>query len=294
MAFFEQSVVCGCGQTDRENCALVAAYFRSGSLRIAMKKYISLALGMFCVASSGCWATRADLQAQELRLQTLESGLEEERKQLETVLNDASSVIRRNSADQGQQIEGLQRRMDGLEGKIAESKHATKTSLEEQNQRSEAFDNRLNDIARAAGMDVALSADEIPKRKTAHFEAGEKALRQGDFARSRAFFMRFIERFPTDDLVDNAKHSIGVSYLKQGRPASALSEFKKVLSDHRKGDVVDRTLFSMSDAFYELRSCDDAIKALEALQKSQRKSALIKDSKKRVAEIKAAGAAYCN
>ena len=259
-----------------------------------MKISATITYVLTCCVLTGCWATRADLEAQGLRLQTLEAGLDEERKQLEQVLNDASSVIRRNSADQGQQIEVLQKRFDAVEGKLAEVRHESKATTEVQVKASEAMAARFDEIALAAGMDVPLPAAEIPKKRERHFAAAMKALSQSDHAKARALFRRYIERFPTDMLADDAQHGIGVAYLRQGKSAAALGEFKKVLSTYRKGDVVDQTLYDMADAFYTLRSCADAKKALEALLKGHKKSPLIKDAKKRVTTISASGAAFCD
>ena len=87
---------------------------------------------------------------------------------------------------------------------------------------------------------------------------------------------------------------IGSSYLKQGQAAAALGEFQKVLSTYRRGDALDKTLYEMSKAFLEVRSCNDAATALKALLKNHKRSKLVPEAKKDLRKIRALGAADCD
>ena len=63
---------------------------------------------------------RADIAANQQRLDSLEDDLEAKRQELEEALAEASRVLRRNSADQGLQIEEIQQRLAVMEGQLAE------------------------------------------------------------------------------------------------------------------------------------------------------------------------------
>ena len=77
------------------------------------------------------------------------------------------------------------------------------------------------------------------------------------------------------------------------QPASALGEFRKVISAYRKGDVLDKTLYDMAQAFLQVRSCNDAETALKALLKNHKKSPLFPKAKKELRKVRALGPTEC-
>lgn len=247
------------------------------------------------LSASGCIRQmRADIATNQERLDSLEEDLEAKRKELEEALAEASRVLRRNSADQGLQIERIQQRLAALEGDIAELRHESTGASQAEAQRTLELQRRLGEVARAAGMDVPLDPSEIPKSKSAHWEALTKAYRINKYSYTRALARAYLERYPKDAHVDNAQYMIGSSYLKQGQPAAALGEFQKVLSTYRKGDALDETLYDMAQAFLQVRSCNDAGTALKALLKNHRKSPLVPRAKKELRKVRALGAADCD
>ena len=254
-----------------------------------------LSLSLCLTSSSGCISQmQSDIKANQQRLDSLEADLEARRKELEEALAEASRVLRRNSADQGLQIEEIQRRLAGLEGEIAELHNASVGSTQAQAQRILDLQRQLTDVARAAGMDVALDPTEIPQSKSAHWEALSKAYRINKYSYTRALGRAYVERYPKDDKADDAQYMIGSSYLKQGQAAAALGEFQKVISAYRKGDAIDETLFDMAQAFLQVRSCNDAETALKALLKNHSKSPLVPAAKKELRKVRSLGHADCN
>ncbi len=254
-----------------------------------------LALWLCLTLSSGCISQmQSDIRANQQRLDSLEADLEAKRKELEETLAEASRVLRRNSADQGLQIEDIQKRLAVLEGDIAELHNESIRSTQAQAQRSLELQRQLTEVARAAGMDVALDPTEIPQSKSAHWEALSKAYRINKYSYTRALGRAFVERYPKDEKADDAQYMIGSSYLKQGQAAAALGEFQKVISTYRKGDALDETLFDMAQAFLQVRSCNDAETALKALLKNHHKSPLVPEAKKELRKVRALGHADCN
>jgi septal ring factor EnvC (AmiA/AmiB activator) len=120
---------------------------------------------------------QTDIAANQKRLDSLEEDLEAKRKELEEALAEASRVLRRNSADQGLQIERIQQRLAMMEGEIAELRHESSGTSKAQAEQSLELQRRLSEVARAAGMDVPIGSDEIPKSKNAHWEALTNAYR---------------------------------------------------------------------------------------------------------------------
>jgi TolA-binding protein len=251
-----------------------------------------LALGS---AAPGCISQmRADIAENQRRLDELEDDLEAKRKELEEALAEASRVLRRNSADQGLQIQQIQQQLAIMEGQFAEVRMEMAGAAEAQAQRSLETQRQLSEVARAAGMDVPLESSEIPEKKSEHWEALEKAHRINKHSYARALARAYVARYPKDDHADNAQYMIGSSYLAQGQAAAALGEFQKVISTYRNGDAIDETLYDMSQAFLKVRACDDAGTALKALLKNHPKSPLYRQAQKELRKVKSLGPAECD
>jgi len=248
-----------------------------------------LAVGPACISQM-----QADIAENQKRLDSLENDLETKRKELEEALAEASRVLRRNSADQGLQIERIQQRLATIDGQLAELRNENVGATQEQAQRSLELQRRLSEVARAAGMDVPLDTTDIPKSKSAHWDALQKAYRINKHSYARSLARAYVERYPKDDKADEAQYIIGSSYLKQGQAAAALGEFQKVLSTYRKGDALDDTLYDMAQAFLQVRSCNDAGTALKALLKNHKSSRLAPQAKKLLRKVRDLGPADCD
>lgn len=252
------------------------------------------ALSLVCSAPGCISQMRADIAANQQRLDSLEDDLEAKRQELDEALAEASRVLRRNSADQGLQIEEIQQRLAVMEGQLAEIRMESAGAAEAQAQRSLELQSRLSEVARAAGMDVPLESSEIPENKAAHWEALQKAYRINKHSYARALARAYIGRYPKDQRADNAQYMIGSSYLHQGQAAAALGEFQKVISTYRSGDAIDETLYDMSQAFLKVRACEDAATALRALLKNHKKSPLYRQAQRELRKVRELGPAQCD
>jgi len=259
---------------------------------------------LFC--SMGCYGKAAGnkLKAanddQERRLQNLESGFVSERErindsiqkvnsklaQLEIVLEKATDVVKRNSADTGMNVAEMQSTLEALQGQLAETQNQLAQTQRQLGEQQVATDRRIQSFARRAGIDMPVDGSKIPSSKSDHLAAGTKALEQGDHSVGRALMREYIKRYPGDNKADDAQYKLGKSYLSQGRPAGALGEFRKLLKNYPSSDVIDRTLFDMGEAFFKLHACTDAKSAFTALIKSKPRSPLASQAKKRLRKIK--------
>lgn len=266
-----------------------------------------------CLLAVGCYPKGAgeqlarDGRDRERRLVAIEEGLVAEREQmrealasaqakvaeLEQVLERATQVVTRNSADLGTEVVQLREQLGILEGQLAEVRNevsSTQRALAEQQQE---LDRRIQQFARKAGVDMPVDAAQIPQDRAEHFAAAQRAFDGGDHSTARALFREYVSRYRTDARADDAQYMIGKSYLAEGRPASALAELRKVISDFRNGDVVDRALFDMGEAFFALHACTDAKSAFEALIASHPRSPLVAQARAKLNEIRRAPRGYC-
>jgi TolA-binding protein len=263
-------------------------------------------------AASGCflWTSRDEGDAIVKRIDALEVERAKERELLEAkmaelqkLIEEASAVLRRNSADQGLQIEELQQKMRVLEGQLAELRQAgdetrkqaaaVQGEIAEQrgqsDERARTFDAKIAALARQAGVDVPINPEEVPAKAAEHFDAGKRAVLAGDHSYGRALLRAYLERYPKDAKADDAQLWLGQSYLTQGQPAAALGELRRVLSTYPKSDVLEDVLWSMGRAFWRLRSCADAKASFQALAAKFPKTTLGKKAAEHVKALTEAG-----
>lgn len=255
--------------------------------------------GCFGITSEGK-KMRSDVDSNAARVQKLEAAqtaqleqlkqaeakAQESIKQLEGVIEQATSVVQRNSADVTVTVGDLQSKVAVLEGRLAEQQYA----IEEMKKGAVA---PASGATTTAGSADAAKVEDAPADKNEHYAAAYRAYSERDFAKARALFRSFIERYGTDAQADNAQYWLGASYLIENRPATALAELKKVIQNFRGGDAVDEALLDMAEAFYRLRACSDARNALETLIRTQPTSPLAAKAKQKLKDLKKPEKDYC-
>jgi tol-pal system protein YbgF len=133
----------------------------------------------------------------------------------------------------------------------------------------------------------------VPEDATAHFDAAYQAYGAGKYTEARGLFREYLKRYPQDPKAGNAQYWIGASYHQEGKPATALGEYRQVITHYTQSTAVNVALFGMADAFFRLHACTDAKSALETLLRRTPDDALGERAKKLLREIKKAPAADC-
>ena len=244
---------------------------------------------------------------QERRLKALEEGIAQQRSRMSTalseaegkvaelqqVLEQATAVVTRNSADLGSEVIQLREQLQTVEGELAELRNDLQGTQRQMGEQQQQLDQEIRRFAQKAGVDMSLDDSQIPSDRSAHYQAGEQALQSGEHSKARALFRAYVERYREDDKADDAQYWVGKSYLQENRPANALGEFRRVISNYRTGDIMDRALFDMADAFYQLHACTDAKSTLQALIQSHPRSSLVREARTKVRSITRAPRGYC-
>jgi len=257
------------------------------------------------LTTAGCvWATKTEVRSNykqhETRLSRLEKGLETDvseakvkLEELEALLERATRAVTRNSADLGVEVDALRRDFQGMQGSIAEIRR----DLDQLLTRSGATDGleqRLQRLEKQSGVELDVKEEpNIPADKAAHFAAAQKAYQGGDLAVARRLYREYVRRYARDAQADDAQYWLGMSFLDQNKPATALGEFRKVIEDYAKEDAVDDALIGMAEAFWQLRACSDAQSALNTLIRNHARSKLVTKAKQKLQEIKRAPKSRC-
>ena len=283
--------------------------------RAASTRLVLLVLSSTLLSGCFLWTTRGEgdtlmqeSEARDERIAQLEAGAREERERLQTelerartkiaeleqVLERATRVVTRNSADLGAEVATMRQQLSALEGAIAEVRNASETTQRNLNTARLALENQFDVLRRRLNLDQTVNESEIPADADEHFQAAFRAHQGQEYGRARSLFQEFIRRHAEHDSIDNAHYWIGDSYLQEERPASALGAFRQIMTHHREGDAHDDALLAMAEAFYQLHSCTDARTALEALIQQHADSPLVRQAQIRLRQIRRAPRGYCS
>ena len=221
------------------------------------------------------------LREQELRKATAEA--KEQVRRLREVLDQATSLVQRNSADLGVQVQKIQSDLAALVGKTEELAHSLQSLSSQFTEYRAQTDVRLEGMAAKAGTATAPPA---PDDKDQLFDEAYKRYQQGQFEEARRLFRTFVTRHSRDERADNAQYWLGQSYFEERKYAAAIAEFKKVLDNFPRGDATDAAMYGMALAFVELKYCTEGEAYLQELLKQFPKSPLVEKAQKKVKEIK--------
>ena len=213
--------------------------------------------------------------------------------ELETVLQQATQVVTRNSADTGARVDELQQALAVQSGQIDELRHELSRIQEEFREQQGDYENRMKRLARRAGVDMPVDETEIPAAPDDHFRAAQVAYEAREFSTARALFRAFVSRYASDARADDAQVHIGQSYLVEDRPATALGELRRVITEFASGDQVPAALLGMGDSFYRLHDCENARVSYDTLMRAHPRSPQAADARTRLRDVQRAPAGYC-
>lgn len=221
------------------------------------------------------------LREQELRKATTEAKAQVVK--LREVLEQATNLVQRNSADLGVQVQKLQADLAGLIGKTDEVAHTLESVAKQFGEYRAQTDVKLEGLTTKAGTATAPPA---PEDKDKLFDEAYKRYQQGQFEEARRLFRTFTTRHGRDERADNAQYWIGQAYYEERKYAAAIAEFKKVLDNFPRGDATDGAMYGMALSFVELKYCTEGEAYLSDMIKRFPRSQLIEKAKKKIKEVK--------
>ena len=254
--------------------------------------------------SSGCFWFTSKQEGVELRrdvkdLQALASAnqqrstevaknLDIESHRLHEIIDRATNVLERNSADVGDTVQKLLLDMATLMGKLDELQRSNDAVTKQFQEYRAATDTKLeqltNELTKVEHPPIPETADGIWSEATRFQAAGQQA-------DARRLYEAFVTRYPNDPRAARAQIGIGDSYVSEQRWANAVGAYTRVLDNFPKSEAVDDAMFANAGAFFALKYCTDAKTFLTEELKRYPKTAHRKDIDK---QLKAIGAAAKN
>jgi len=225
---------------------------------------------------------RADIANLRTKLDEIEKRDKEYKEQvvrLRTVLDQATKLLTRNSADVGAKAAKAEQDIAVLQGRIEELTHTmeqqSRQSVDERNR----LETRLAALEQTANKIVDKVAPTMPDDKEQLWQQAAQRLASGQRDDGRRFYRVFIQRFPADPRAAQAYLAIGMSFVQESKFPNAAAEFQKVLTVYPSAPEVPEAMWQLSLAFVQLHFCTDARSLLGDLVKRYPKSPRANDAK---------------
>ncbi|MGD0835966.1 MAG: tetratricopeptide repeat protein [Polyangia bacterium] len=193
--------------------------------------------------SSDIARLRERLDAMELR----DRDINQKVAQLRVVLDQATALLGRNSADLGARVAKNETDIAALTGKIEEAKY------------------QVGELAKQVNANVSTLghiedrvAPTMPEDKEALWKEAERRLTDGQRDEARRFLRSFIQRFPDDARAPTGLLQIGISYVQELKHSNAVAEFSNLIQRFPRSAEVPEAMWQLAESFVVLRFCGDA------------------------------------
>jgi tol-pal system protein YbgF len=233
-----------------------------------MVKHLAL-LG--ALSLSGCFAFMTKQEGQELktsieevrglsnkneiRAAELSKQMDEQLRRLKQVVDEATKVVTRNSADVGGKVDKVQEDLAQLTGRIDDLQHAQDALTKQFQDYRAASDTKLEQLTNAT---TTAKTPPVPETPDALFAEAERRLTAAQWVDARRLCEAFINRYPQDARAAKAQFDVGEAYTGEKRFANAINAYTKVVDNFPKSEVVPDAMYKSGLAFYMLKYCSDA------------------------------------
>jgi TolA-binding protein len=243
---------------------------------------------------TGCfWVTtksegeglRKDVNSLNDRISTKERALDDQVKQLQTVIDEATKVLKRNNADIGADVEQLRsdiRTANGLVTSINQGINDIKTAFDKYKKDNDARMDTLE--SRTAQIESGKpSANSSPADL---WRLGSAAFDAGRFNDAIEIFKRLVATYPTDAKADDAQYFKGQSYGKLLDWEHAIGAYQTLVEKYPDSDLADDGLYFAAVAAQQMKNCTEARTYLGLVKTKYPKSNVLSTSNTLDAQIK--------
>lgn len=230
-------------------------------------------------------AMRRDITALQGRVDTKEKDLDAQVKQLQSVLDEATKLLKRNSADIGANVEQLAsdiRTANGLVSAINNNINELKVAFDkyrtDNNARMDSLETRVAQIE--SGKPSANSGpDDLWKLGTTAFEAA----RYND---ALDIYKRLVQTYPTHARADDAQYFRGQCYTNLKDYDNAIAQYQQLVQKYPDSDLADDGLYFAGLAAQQLKNCTEARTYLGLIKTKYPKSNVAKQAADLDAQLK--------
>lgn len=257
---------------------------------------------LLATTTTGCfWATtksegdaiRRDVRALDERVAKKEVDITDRVAELQKILDDATKLLKRNSADLGADVEALRNDIRVSTGLVSAAKNMTDEIKAELDRYRTANDERLTALearltalegGRPAGTGTPATAGLNPDDL---WTRGSDAFKASKWDEARELFKQLAVGFPAHDRADDAQYFRGEAYFQQSDWDAAIREYQKVYDKFVSSTLADDGLFRAAEAAAKLKNCAEARAYLGLLKQKYASSSLIKKADAMDKQLKA-------
>jgi TolA-binding protein len=231
---------------------------------------------------------RAEIAALRTRLDEIDkrdADYKEQVARLRKVLDQATALLTRNSADVGAKAAKAETDIAELQGRIEEMAHAAEQRDRQSADERNRLETRVATLEQTQTKIVDKVAPALPDDKEQLWTQAGARLAGGQRDEGRRFYRVFIQRFPQDPRAPQAYLAIGQSFVAESKLPNAAAEFQKVLDAYPRSPEVPEAMWQLSSAFVQLKFCTDARSLLSDLMKRYPKSPRAAEAKTEIRQL---------
>nr|HEX4316384.1 tetratricopeptide repeat protein [Kofleriaceae bacterium] len=246
------------------------------------------------IASSlaGCFTSSADGEALRRDVTTLQDRLNNKEKilddqiaALKAATEEATKVLKRNSADLGADVESLR-------NEVREGKGTVQQVLAQMDALKSAFDayRKTNDAALGA-LDARVTQIESGKPSATSspddlWRLGKQAFESKAYTDAIDIFKRLVTQYPTSSHAPEAQYFRGLAYTNLKDWDHAIGAYQQLVDKFPDSDLADDGLYFSAQAAQELHNCTEARAYLGVIKQKYPKSNVGKQSEQLDAQLK--------
>ena len=271
-------------------------HIRSAVGALVLAAFVGGMGGVACMTTGEGAKMRADIASLRTKLDEIEKRDKEYKEQvvrLRTVLDQATKLLTRNSADVGAKAAKAEQDIAVLQGRIEELTHTIEQNNRQSVDERNRLETRLAALEQTQNKIVDKVAPSMPDDKEQLWQQAAQRLSSGQRDDGRRFYRVFIQRFPADPRSAQAYLAIGMSFVQESKFPNAAAEFQKVLTVYPSAPEVPEAMWQLSLAFVQLHFCTDARALLGDLMKRYPKSPRANDAKTELKTIAKLPKASC-
>jgi TolA-binding protein len=237
-----------------------------------------------CVTSGEGDKMRADIGRLRERLDAMEvrdRDMTEKVAQLRKVLDQATALLGRNSADLGARVAKHESDIEALTGKVEEAKYL----VGELQKQVSAASSKVGAIEQTQQRIVDRVAPTMPEDKEALWKEAQRRLAEGQREDGRRFLRSFIQRFPDDARAPQAQLMVGMTFVQELKHSNAVAEFSNLIQRFPRSPEVPEAMWQLAESFVVLKFCGDAKAMYQDLAKRYPKHPRAPQVKTRLQEL---------
>jgi TolA-binding protein len=241
---------------------------------------------LFAAPMPGCfWVTtksegdtlRKDITLVKSRLDAKEKTLDGQINELQKVLENATGLLKRNSADLGTEVESLRSELRAANGlvttinnSINELKAAYDAYRKSTDARLDGIEQRIVQIE-SGKANASSSPEELWKLGTAAFEAAR-------YNEAVEVLKRLSQTYPTHERADDAVYFRGQSYTNLKDWDHAIGVYQQLYDKYPDSALADDGLYFAAVAAQQLKNCTEARTYVGIIKQKYAKSNVTKQA----------------